>query len=65
MGVPGFKGGNCGRQASTRARWWPRWNRWASEVYYFENTKGGHDSGTTPEQRAKMSVVTYAYLWER
>lgn len=34
-------------------------------VYYFENTEGGHGSGTTPEQRATMSAVTYAYLWEQ
>ncbi len=34
-------------------------------VYYFENTEGGHGSGTTPEQRATMSALTYAYLWEQ
>lgn len=34
-------------------------------VYYFENTEGGHGSGTTPEQRATMSAVTYAYLWHQ
>jgi prolyl oligopeptidase len=30
--------------------------------YYFENTEGGHGSGVTPEQQAKMQAVTYAYL---
>jgi prolyl oligopeptidase len=34
-------------------------------VYYFENTEGGHGSGVTNEQRARMLAVTYAYLWER
>ncbi|HEX6308406.1 MAG TPA: prolyl oligopeptidase family serine peptidase [Longimicrobiales bacterium] len=33
--------------------------------YYFENTEGGHGSGVTSEQRAKMTALTYAYLWER
>jgi prolyl oligopeptidase len=32
--------------------------------YYFENTEGGHGSGVTSEQRAKMTALTYAYLWE-
>ena len=31
--------------------------------YYFENTEGGHGSGVTSEQRAKMLALTYAYLW--
>jgi prolyl oligopeptidase len=30
--------------------------------YYFENTEGGHGSGVTPEQQAKMIAVTYSYL---
>jgi prolyl oligopeptidase len=34
-------------------------------LYYFENTEGGHGSGVTNEQRAKMLSLTYAYLWER
>jgi prolyl oligopeptidase len=34
-------------------------------VYYFENMEGGHGSGVTTEQRARMSALTYAYLWER
>lgn len=33
--------------------------------YYFENTEGGHGSGVTSEQRAKMHALTYTYLWER
>jgi prolyl oligopeptidase len=33
--------------------------------FYFENTEGGHGSGVTSEQRAKMYALTYAYLWER
>ena len=32
-------------------------------VVYFENTEGGHGSGVTHEQQAKMTAVTYAYLW--
>jgi prolyl oligopeptidase len=32
--------------------------------YYFENTEGGHGSGVTSEQRAKMTALTYVYLWE-
>ena len=34
-------------------------------VYYFENTEGGHGSGVTNEQRARVSALTYAYLWQR
>jgi prolyl oligopeptidase len=34
-------------------------------VYYFENMEGGHGSGVTTEQRARMSALTWAYLWER
>jgi prolyl oligopeptidase len=33
--------------------------------YYFENTEGGHGAGVTSEQRAKMSALTYTYLWQR
>ena len=33
-------------------------------VLYFENTEGGHGSGVTHEQQARMTAVTYAYLWE-
>jgi len=31
--------------------------------YYFENTEGGHGSGVTSEQRARMLALTYSYLW--
>ncbi|MFP4623283.1 MAG: prolyl oligopeptidase family serine peptidase [Gemmatimonadota bacterium] len=34
-------------------------------VYYYENTEGGHGAGITPEQRARMYALTYAYLLER
>ncbi|MBT8489224.1 MAG: prolyl oligopeptidase family serine peptidase, partial [Gemmatimonadetes bacterium] len=34
------------------------------EVLYFENTEGGHGSGSTNAQRAKMWALTYAYLWD-
>lgn len=33
--------------------------------YYFENTEGGHGSGVTAEQRARMSALTYTYLWQQ
>ena len=33
--------------------------------YYFENTEGGHGSGVTSDQRAKMLALTYAYLWQQ
>jgi len=35
------------------------------EFDYFENTEGGHGSGVTSEQRARMHAITYTYLWER
>lgn len=35
------------------------------EIRYYENTEGGHGAGVTPEQRARMYAVTYAYLLER
>jgi prolyl oligopeptidase len=34
-------------------------------IYYYENTEGGHGSGVTSEQQARMLAVTYTYLWER
>ncbi|MDQ3556823.1 MAG: prolyl oligopeptidase family serine peptidase, partial [Gemmatimonadota bacterium] len=34
-------------------------------VLYFENTEGGHGSGVTSEQRARMQALTFAYLWEQ
>jgi prolyl oligopeptidase len=33
--------------------------------YYFENTEGGHGAGVTSAQRARMSAITWTYLWER
>jgi prolyl oligopeptidase len=35
------------------------------DIYYYENMEGGHGSGVTPEQRARMYALTYAYLLER
>ncbi|MGK7310716.1 MAG: prolyl oligopeptidase family serine peptidase [Candidatus Longimicrobiales bacterium M2_2A_002] len=34
-------------------------------VFYWENTEGGHGSGVTPEQRARQTAITYAYLWKQ
>ncbi|HUG40864.1 MAG TPA: prolyl oligopeptidase family serine peptidase [Longimicrobiales bacterium] len=34
-------------------------------VFYYENTEGGHGSGVTPEQRARMIAVSFTYLHER
>jgi prolyl oligopeptidase len=34
-------------------------------ILYYENTEGGHGSGVTPEQRARMYALTYAYLLDR
>ncbi len=34
----------------------------AHEVLYFENAEGGHGSGTTPEQRAYVTALTYAFF---
>lgn len=34
-------------------------------VYYYENTEGGHGSGVTNEQRARMEALVYAYLWKQ
>jgi len=33
-------------------------------VYYFENTEGGHGSGSTNAQRAHITALEYAYLWK-
>ena len=33
------------------------------KVYYYENTEGGHSSGSTNEQRATLTALTYSYLW--
>jgi len=34
-------------------------------VMYYENVEGGHGSGVTPEQRAKMTAARFTYLWEQ
>jgi prolyl oligopeptidase len=34
-------------------------------VYYYENTEGGHGSGVTNEQRARMEALVYTYLWKQ
>lgn len=39
-------------------------NAFGKPYFYFENTEGGHGSGVTNEQRAKMEALTYAYLLE-
>jgi prolyl oligopeptidase len=33
-------------------------------VYYFENTEGGHGSGSTNKQRAHIAALEFAYLWK-
>jgi prolyl oligopeptidase len=35
------------------------------QIFYFENTEGGHGAGVTPEQRARMIALTYTYLWNQ
>ncbi len=32
-------------------------------VYYFENTEGGHGSGTTNKQSAQVTALYFSYLW--
>ncbi|MGQ0815608.1 MAG: prolyl oligopeptidase family serine peptidase [Gemmatimonadota bacterium] len=34
-------------------------------VYYYENTEGGHGSGVTSEQRARMEALQYTYFWQQ
>ncbi|MGQ0560409.1 MAG: prolyl oligopeptidase family serine peptidase [Gemmatimonadota bacterium] len=34
-------------------------------VYYYENTEGGHGSGVTSEQRARMEALMYTYFWQQ
>ncbi len=31
-------------------------------ILYYENTEGGHGSGVTPEQQARMAAIRYTYL---
>jgi prolyl oligopeptidase len=33
-------------------------------AYYFENTEGGHGSGTTNSQTAQVNALEFAYLWK-
>jgi prolyl oligopeptidase len=33
------------------------------DVYYFENTEGGHAGASTNEQRARSSALGFTYLW--
>jgi prolyl oligopeptidase len=33
------------------------------DIFYYENTEGGHGAGVTPEQRARVVALLYAYLW--
>ncbi len=35
------------------------------EAFYYENMEGGHGRAITPEQRAQVYGMMYAYLWER
>jgi prolyl oligopeptidase len=32
------------------------------DIYYFENTEGGHAGASTNEQRARMYALIYSYL---
>ncbi|MEL7451020.1 MAG: prolyl oligopeptidase family serine peptidase, partial [Pseudomonadota bacterium] len=34
-------------------------------VLYFENTEGGHGSGSTNAQRAQIDALQFAYLWKK
>lgn len=34
-------------------------------VLYFENTEGGHGSGTTSHQQAQVQALQFAYLWRQ
>jgi len=34
-------------------------------VLYFENTEGGHSSGSTTAQKARNAALQYAYLWRQ
>jgi prolyl oligopeptidase len=33
------------------------------DVYYWEDTEGGHGAAVTPEQTATMWALTYSFLW--
>jgi prolyl oligopeptidase len=32
-------------------------------VYYYENTEGGHAAAATNRQRALRTSLSYSYLW--
>ncbi|HET6612789.1 MAG TPA: prolyl oligopeptidase family serine peptidase [Kofleriaceae bacterium] len=34
------------------------------DVYFYENTEGGHGSGADSEQKARMEAVQLTFLWE-
>jgi prolyl oligopeptidase len=34
------------------------------EVFYYENTKGGHAAATDNVQRAYIGGLIYSYLWQ-
>jgi prolyl oligopeptidase len=35
------------------------------DVLYYENIEGGHAAATTNRQRAYMSALEFAYLWQQ
>lgn len=35
------------------------------EIYYYENTEGGHAAAANNRQRAFMSALAYSYLWKQ
>ena len=35
------------------------------EVYYYENTEGGHGGAADNEQRAALQALEYSYLWQQ
>ncbi|WP_110693419.1 prolyl oligopeptidase family serine peptidase [Salinicola halophyticus] len=37
----------------------------AGDVYYYENTEGGHGGAADNAQRAKLSALAWRFLWDR
>ena len=35
------------------------------DVYYYENTEGGHAGAADNKQRADMYALVYSYLWQQ
>ncbi len=35
------------------------------DVWYFENTEGGHSAAANNEQAARMFALEFAFLWDR